>query len=123
MEEFDKLINHYMNAGLEKLNFGQKINGFIKSILEGFSSIGIYKTKSFKDCINEIDLRLYGQTGLNETQKSAINIASAWKQTEKRLEKIILGKIENELPIEEAKKGKLLAQDIYETYRNIYYHH
>ena len=124
VQEFDKLVMKYNerlasleNPKVQKRNKWRAFFNGMGSVLEIFGNP--FDTKTF-----EYSHQLYSKDNLTPEQKDAIELASVWQKVDKKLDNIISGNLSNEnISVENAKAGKLLVQQKYNHFMDVYVSH
>lgn len=113
-EEFDKLVDEYIEY-LENPKVQRKYK--LKAFMKGVASVFDISGKSS----SHISHPIYSRNDLTSSQKNLISTASAFKKTEKTLDKILAGEeTEKDIPKEEAVQGRKFANRIYEDFKKAY---
>ncbi len=129
-KNFDRLV-YGLNEWLKNAEDPKKMKPrYFKAFLRGMESVlNLYgKIEPFEFISSN---PIYSNKDLYPEQKDAISLASDWRRVSKNLCKIIRGEEPNkiyfteaeEISIQDARIGKIMAEDLYNSYRDMFISH
>lgn len=111
--EFDKLVDDY-NLSLENSKIGKRN---WRAFFMGMGSVLDF----FENSLRHTHHLYSGKDLLPEQLEDAIALASDWRRTVKKLDKIICDNSPSlEVSVQDAKMGKPLAESMYDNFRDAY---